>query len=147
MTLVENKNHEPKDFFTPLLDTTRTILEDYLLAVYCLSNTSSKGSKFYLLLFKNRKEKGITPAAAIFNNLRSRCLCVLDRRISKHQSIHDTVSLYLLASILSLMANCDSIKTVSILNQMKEMTNVDWELCLNEVRMDRLSNSSMISIF
>jgi hypothetical protein len=132
--LTDDKLDDAKKFFS-FLDATTTTLEEYLLPVYCLSNTPPMKSKFYWYLFKNGEETGrMIPAYTIFHDLPTRCLQILERRISQNQSINGTSAMYLLSCILSLIANCDAINNAKIVLTMKKKTNVDWQRCLSEVK-------------
>jgi hypothetical protein len=103
-------------------------LEEVLLAVHAISHPASRDQP----LFK-KEHGGKDNVFFVFEKLGSHALNILNKRVSRRKNIDRTTAMYLLSSILLLLASSNEVKNSKSLQSLKKNANVDWVTFLSKV--------------
>ena len=71
-------------------------------------------------------------ASVVFEDWRRHAIKLMEKRLDRNESVDGTAELFLLVSILNLIADCTVVKTPKTLQALKNR-GVDWEAGLEEV--------------
>jgi hypothetical protein len=150
---LSKKTEEAKKFFQKLLDfdLEDMPLEYALLAVESLCNSLPKFEEYKEVLQKMFSKTcggdNRSPALVIFQDFLTHSLDILERRFSRRKACADTTAMYLLTSVVQLIANCHIINTKEQMMVLKTQFGLDWEMSLIQVRTEKACASFSASLF
>jgi hypothetical protein len=78
-------------------------------------------------------------AIIVFDSWRRRAAALLQERLDTKKSVQNTPELFLLVSILGLIADCNTVKTPTTLENLKRR-GLDWDHSVDEVRRHTLTS-------